>query len=212
LRRTTKAALGGLAGFALVLGGTGVANGALSTILKVFEDTEDLRATTPEVKTSDALDSAKAKITIAEGTNAEGTNIATFTIRVTDIDPSIQGVPLGGHLHIGECVEGQPAAAGPHYNHQVAVGGKTYTDAEVSTKTEVWFDLKSTDDGMAYDATTVQFVPVDSYPDYDPDEKYVPGVMSIVIHERETDSLGGAGAREACFPLSVPDWVPTESV
>jgi hypothetical protein len=208
VRRIANAALGGLAGCALVLGGTQAASGALSTILKVFEDTQDLRATTSGVLTSDALDSAKAKITIAEGTGS-----TTFKIRVTDIDPSIDGIPLGAHLHIGECVDGQPGAAGPHYNHQVALDPeKTYpdpkapaplpTDADVNTDTEVWFDLESTEDGMAYDATTVPFVPVDANP------LYVPGVMSIVIHERETDSLGVAGLREVCFPLSVPPhWV-----
>ena len=51
------------------------------------------------------------------------------------------------------------AAAGPHYNHEVAVDGKALpstavptrqTAAEVSPKTEVWFDLVPNADGMAY--------------------------------------------------------------
>ena len=33
--------------------------------------------------------------------------------------------------------------------------------AKVSTETEVWFDLLPNAEGMAYDKTTVPFVPVD---------------------------------------------------
>lgn len=198
MRRITKAALGGIAGCALVLGGTGVASGAL---LKIQSWSEDL-TTTPTVPLDEVLDSARAKITINQGTDS-----TTFTIRVTGIDPSIAGTKLGSHLHIGRCVEGKPTDAGPHYNHQVAVDGKKLpatevdpTDwAEVSADTEVWFDLVPNEDGMAYDTTTAQFIPVDS-----------DGVMSIVIHQRETDGTGAAGPRQVCFPVNVPQWIPEE--
>lgn len=69
---------------------------------------------------------------------------------------------------------------------------------EVSSETEVWFDLIPNAVGVASDETTVPFVPVD------PD-----GVMSVVVHVAPTNTdlllglAGGAGARQACFPLSV---------
>jgi hypothetical protein len=70
--------------------------------------------------------------------------------------------------------------------------------AEVSPRTEVWFDLLPNADGMAYDTTTVPFVPVD------PD-----GVMSVVVHVSFTKPDGSAGTRQACFPLDVSQVFPT---
>ena len=64
LKRITKAALGGLAGCALVLGGTQAASGALSEILRIHED--DLADLLME-PTAGPLDSAKATITISQG-------------------------------------------------------------------------------------------------------------------------------------------------
>jgi Cu/Zn superoxide dismutase len=200
VRRIAKAALGGLAGCALVLGGTQVASGALLEFLRIHEDTEDLLME----PTPGPLDSAKATITIGQGTND-----TTFTIRVTGIDPSIEGDTLGSHLHTGTCVEGNGGLAGPHYNQDVVVGGLDFPipgkkpgphTAAVSPTTEVWFDLIPDGEGMAYDVTTVPFVPVD------PD-----GVMSVVVHQLPTNpTTGGAGTRQACFPLSVAGIFPTE--
>ena len=209
VRRITKAALGGIAGFALVLGGTQVASGALSKILKIQGFAEDLA-----LSTEGPLDSARAKIVITENTNS-----TTFTVRITGIDPSMQGTKLGAHLHTGPCVEGQATQAGPHYNDEVVKEGKVaptalvpYPDnpAEVSPKTEVWFDFVADAEGMAYDRTTVNFIPDDS------DSTRKPGVMSVVVHVRETNTdyntpfdgaiVGDAGPRQACFPLSVPQW------
>jgi Cu/Zn superoxide dismutase len=200
VRRITKAALGGVAGCALVLGGTQVASGALSRILQVREPAEDL-LTAPG-----PLDSAKGKVTIAEAENG-----TVFRLRVTGIDPSIAGTPLGSHLHTGPCVEGDvgptPAPgtqAGPHYNHQVIAKGKTPAEATVSPKTEVWFDLVPDAEGIAFDRTKVPFVPVD------PD-----GIMSVVVHVGPTITdpsagvVGSAGGRQACFPLSVSGIFPT---
>lgn len=201
MRRITKAALGGLAGCALILGGTQVASGELLEILRIHEDTEDLLME----PTSGPLDPAKATITIGQGTND-----TTFTIRVTGIDPSVDRQTLGSHLHTGTCVEGDGVLAGPHYNHDVVVGGKDFPipgkkpgphTAEVSPNTEVWFDLMLDGDGIAYDVTTVPFVPVD------PD-----GVMSVVVHVSATNqATGAAGTRQACFPLSVPQWIPAST-
>jgi Cu/Zn superoxide dismutase len=196
LRRITKAALGGLAGCALALGGTQVASGVLSTIFR--DQSENLLAT------SGPFDYAKATTTIT----VDGNN-TTFRIDLTKIDPSAEGKLLGSHLHTGPCIEEiAGGSAGPHYNHEVVTknkslptGEKTYGyTAEVSPNTEVWFDLIPDAEGTATDETTVPFVPVD------PD-----GIMSVVVHVRETNTAygvpfpgvaGSAGTRQACFPLS----------
>jgi Cu/Zn superoxide dismutase len=208
VRRITKAVLGGLAGSALVLGGTQAASAALEAKFWFRDGLTDL------LKTEGPFDSAKAKITIAERTNGR----TTFRIRVRGIDPSIAGSTLGSHLHTGKCVEGDfgnpdadvPAIpggqAGPHYNHDVVVGGKKFPaagvapedTARIGPETEVWFDLVTDEGGVAGDETTVPFVPVD------PD-----GVMSVVVHVASTNpDTGAAGTRQACFPLSVPQWIP----
>jgi Cu/Zn superoxide dismutase len=199
LKRITKAALGGLAGCALALGGTQVASGVLSTIFR--EQSENLLAA------SGPFDYAKATTTIT----VDGNN-TTFKIDLTKIDPSAEGKLLGSHLHTGPCIEEiAGGSAGPHYNHEVVTmnksfptGEKTYGyTAEVSSPdTEVWFDLIPDADGNASDETTVPFVPVD------PD-----GLMSVVVHVGGTNSAYGvpyhegkvagfAGTRQACFPLS----------
>jgi hypothetical protein len=83
------------------------------------------------------------------------------------------------------------------------------TIAEVSPDTEVWFDLVPNEDGMAYDETTVPFVPVDRE-----------GGMSVVVHVLPTNTkddyptfggaVGSAGTRQACFPVNVSELFPTE--
>jgi Cu/Zn superoxide dismutase len=129
------------------------------------------------------------------------------------------GTRLGGHLHTGPCEEGNPTQAGPHYNDEVVNEGKVAptaavpdpdNPAEVSPKTEVWFEFVANADGMAYDQTTVDFIPDDSDPDPSP------GVMSVVVHVLPTQTVFGdptagqpagyAGARQACFPVLVPEW------
>jgi Cu/Zn superoxide dismutase len=194
VRRITKAAIGGLAGCALALGGTQVASGVLSTIFR--EQSENLLTT--------SLNLAKATITITPESNS-----TTFRIDLTKIDSSEEGKTLGSHLHTGPCVEEDGGSAGPHYNHDVVTrnkkfpvpGEKTYGyTAEVSPNTEVWFDLIPDAEGKASDVTTVPFVP------RDPD-----GVMSVVVHQLATNpTTGGAGIRQACFPLSVSGIFPTE--
>jgi hypothetical protein len=190
------------------MGGAGIASGEL---LKLQGRSQDLTAT-PSIAADEVLDSTRAKITINEGTES-----TTFTIRVTGINTSIAGKQFGAHLHVGPCVGASGSSAGPHYNHEVSAGGKAYPafpgeepdedTAAVNTDTEVWFDLVPDAEGMAHDTTTVQFVPVD----YHPDPKYIAGVMSIVMHQLETDENGGAGARQACFPVDVPQWIPKPS-
>jgi Cu/Zn superoxide dismutase len=206
LRRITKAALGGVAGCALVLGGTQAASGVLSEFFR--EQSENLL-----VNSGGPFDYAKATLEIAVDVEGDRT---TFNLDLTKIDPSQldlqpdEEVLLGSHLHTGPCVEETGASAGPHYNHEVVTknkslptGEKTYGyTAEVSPSTEVWFDLKLTAVSTTASAvTTVPFVPVD------PD-----GVMSVVVHIRETNTAYGdpfpgqvagyAGTRQACFPVS----------
>jgi Cu/Zn superoxide dismutase len=202
VRRITKVALGSVAACAVVLGGTQAASGALSTIFR--EQAENLLI---NPATDPPFGSAKATITIA----VEGKGTA-IRIDVTKIDPSIAGTLLGSHLHTGPCLEESGGSAGPHYNHEVVTKNKSFPvqgertygyTAEVSPNTEIWFDLTPDAAGKASDETTVPFVPVD------PD-----GVMSVVVHMLPTNTnpllglVGGAGTRQACFPLSVSGIFP----
>ena len=195
MKRITKSVLGGLAGCGLVVAGT-MAAGA-STTYRYVDKLGDFSAA------EGPFDSTTGKVTIVQNDN--GTT--TFSIKITGIDISAAGEEFGAHLHVGECVDGDYAdpsikkiagsQAGPHYNADIAAGVPA-ADAEISPDTEVWFDLiPSKEDGAANDSVTVPFVPVDS-----------DGVMSIVIHAEHTNTdTGGAGPRQACFPLVVPeDW------
>jgi hypothetical protein len=167
----------------MILGGTQVAVGALEGDYKFRDALADL------LGTDGPFDSAKAKTTITHTT--AGT---TFTIRVTDInttDPSVVGKPFGAHLHVGSCDSG--LATGGHYKDDPTVP----TAVE---ENEVWFVLKPTEDGMAYDETSVEFVPEDRIGN---------GKMSIVIHVGAVDEISD---KQACFPLDVPsEWTPEPS-
>jgi Cu/Zn superoxide dismutase len=174
VRRITKAVLGGFAGCALVLGGTQVATGEVDVTTYTFAGPlRDL-----QVNTAGVFDSAKALVKIAETTGE-----TTYDIRVKGIDASAAGLQFHSHLHTGPCIEGDGTAAGPHYNSQAAAGQPI---PDVSPSTEVWFELKPNEDGVATYETSVSFVPTDFHADQ---------VMSIVIH-----SLNSS-AREACLPL-----------
>jgi hypothetical protein len=191
MRRITKAALGGLAGSALVFGTMQAANGASTETYKYTGGLRDVRAG------AGAYDSTHAKVTIVQ----RDTVSTKFSIKITGIDISASGEKVGAHLHIGPCVEGDGDAAGRHYNSQMVPAGTltVYADAEKNSDTEVWFDLvPSKEDGAASFTSTVPFVPKD-----------VDGVMSIVVHIEPTQpDTGFANSRQACFPLSVPQWIP----
>jgi Cu/Zn superoxide dismutase len=207
LKRITKAALGGVAGCALVLGGTQLASGLSSSIVNYPYEGELVN-----LPVAGAFDNASAVLTVKVA--PEGTD---FKVNVTDIDLTALVEPIdvaafGAHLHTGVCNKKDASKAGPHYNHEVVTEGKSFpkliggileppseTVAEVSADTEVWFNLVPNADGDATDSAFVPFVPVD------PD-----GVMSIVVHVRATNPVtGAAGDRQACFPLDVSDWAPT---
>jgi len=187
MRRITKAALGGLAGCALILGATQAAGGALPATTYTYAGAlTDLQAS------DGPFDLATALLRITETT--DGT---TFSIQIAGIDTSAEGQEFGAHLHSGPCVEGNGGMAGPHYNTDLLAGARL-KKAEISPETEMWFELVPNGAGMAVDETNVPFVPVDS-----------DGVMSIVIHAEDTDKETGlAGPRQACIPLLVPQWIP----
>lgn len=104
----------------------------------------------------------------------------SFRAYFTGLDPAAAGTTFGVHIHVGPCVAGNGAAAGPHYN---AGGG-------VSATTEVWLDFTVYRGGSGYAHTTVPFV-------------IAPGTaQSMVIHALPTATDGTAGARQACLPVS----------
>jgi Cu/Zn superoxide dismutase len=111
--------------------------------------------------------------------NAHGT---LFHLRVKGIDPAAAGHVYGAHLHVGPCVAGDGAAAGPHYN------ASTTTPPVVSDQTEVWLDFTATADGTGAADTTVPFLPT-------------PGTRSVVIHAESTAPNGTAGPRLVCLPV-----------
>jgi Cu/Zn superoxide dismutase len=185
LKRITKAALGGLAGCALVLGGAQAASGEIPVIRKLFS------APLADLNPAITLDSAEAVLKVTQ--NPDGTY---FLLRVKGINTAAANEDgFAAHLHVGPCEAGNGTAAGDHYNTDVVADGVPYTDLSVekSSRTEVWFDLFPDENGVAVDQALVQFVPVDD------------GVMSIVIHQNPNNLVGVAGPREACLPV-VTDW------
>jgi Cu/Zn superoxide dismutase len=224
LRRITKAALGGLAGCALVLAASQAANGDSANMTYLLE-----RAPTGDYqKDAGPFDQAKGTLRVSQSPD----DIASgFKLTVEDINGAA-GQEFGAHLHTGPCVdgdyaipalpatEGQPSTpakvagwqAGPHYNHEKATTGNP-TPA-VNTQTEVWFNLVPNAHGDATDDTKVNFVPTDN----SLDPLLLPGEMSIVIHVLPTNTefgvptagkpAGDAGARQACFKLLTPNWAP----
>jgi Cu/Zn superoxide dismutase len=188
LRRITKAALGGVASCALILGATQVASGSL-----VEDDTYSGELVDLMLTTEGPLDGATATLQIKQNLE-DGTE---FNLSLENIDPSAAGVEFGSHLHIGPCKEGLPGDAKGHYNHDDAL----LLPRQALHKTEVWWDLVPNAHGDANDDTSVPFVPLDSL--------HSPGEMSVVVHVQPTDhQSGAAGDRQACLPLSVPQWDP----
>jgi Cu/Zn superoxide dismutase len=128
--------------------------------------------------TADPFGGASAHVVMTS--TANGT---LFHLRVKGIDPAVAGEAYGAHLHVGPCVEGNGAAAGPHYNVSTA------TPPVASDQTEVWLDFTVDADGTGASDTTVPFLPT-------------PGDRAIVIHAEATAPNGTAGARLVCLPVS----------
>jgi hypothetical protein len=190
LKRITKAALGGLAGCALVLGGVQSASGE-TLLQQVFPgwlidlDINGLRGTTG------AFDSAKAKLKVIEASDGN----TTFSIELRGINPDFANQEFGSHLHVGGCETDDDTGTGGHYAHPADPNNPTQPLRE----REVWFDLVPNEDGVAVDQTMRPFVPEDE------------GVMSIVIHAQDTAEPGdpagrkegSAGPKEVCLPVDV---------
>jgi len=107
----------------------------------------------------------------------------TFWLLVTGLDPASAGTTFGVHVHVGPCVAGNGAAAGPHYN----------TGGTATPETEVWLDFTVLPGGFGYAVAHVPF-------------EIVPGTaQSIVIHAEPTQeggsTPGAAGSRQACLPV-----------
>jgi Cu/Zn superoxide dismutase len=136
-------------------------------------DRVDLSAATP-----DPFGDATAHLVMTP--NGRGT---TFHLRIQGIDPAVVGESYGAHLHVGPCVEGNGAAAGPHYN------ASTTSPPVVSDQTEVWLDFTVVGDGTGAGDATVPFVPA-------------PGDRAVVVHAEETAPNGTAGPRLVCLPVS----------
>jgi len=131
--------------------------------------------------TSEPLDGARAVLVMRSGDGA-----TTVFLQVTGIDRTAAGRDFGAHLHVGPCVAGNGAAAGPHYNTDVLAGR---VPPRVDATTEVWLDFTVGISGTATAIAEVPFVPV-------------PGERSVVIHRDPTDAQGVAGPRLACLPVS----------
>jgi hypothetical protein len=167
----------------LVLGGTQLAAGGVSSVLThLFPDSSltDLQPDSPN-----PFDSAKATLRIMETPTATG-----FKLEVEGIDPSVKGTEFGAHLHVGECkvLDDGSNLTRTHYN----------TDGQpASRQNEVWFDVVPNANGEATYDVWVSFAPSELSDAVDP------GVMSVVIHEKEAEY---SSPKQACLPLDVPYW------
>lgn len=131
---------------------------------------------------TDALDGATAGVTVVE---REGSTYVTF--RLQHIDRTAATRTFGAHLHTGACVAGNGAAAGPHYNDDVARGVAT---PGVSRDTEVWLDFQVNAGGAGHALVSVPFT-------------VQPGLRAIVVHALPTAPGGAAGDRLACIPVDL---------
>jgi hypothetical protein len=206
VRRITKAALGGVAGCALVLGGVQAASGEI-LLKEAFQslltdlDEDNLAPLPPSSDgqpMTGAFDSAKAKLQVIHKSGEK----TTFALKVEGID-GYAGREFGSHLHIGACVPGDADAASKHY---------TNPDLNTSLpleEREIWFRVVPDENGVATDDTTVSYMPKDTEIVLANGDRLPPdGIMSIVIHRDPTKPDGKAGPREVCLPL-VTTWVET---
>ena len=131
--------------------------------------------------TGDALDGANAMVVAVA--NAHGTVVV---LHLSGIDRSAAGRTYGAHVHSGICVAGDGAAAGPHYNSDVAAG---QVPPEISDRTEVWLDFTVTPGGTATAVAHVPFTIASG------------AAGAVVVHRDATGEQGVAGPRLACLPV-----------
>ena len=129
--------------------------------------------------TENATDGATARLWVVQAGGE-----STYVLIVQGLDPAAVGTTYGAHVHVGPCVAGNGAAAGPHYN----------SDGGVPTpENEVWLDFTVRSGGFAVARTSVPFT-------------IEPGdAQSVVIHLEPTQeggpTPGAAGGRQACLPV-----------
>jgi Cu/Zn superoxide dismutase len=130
-------------------------------------------------QTADPTDGASASVLAVR---VAGRTVTILHLR--GLDRSVAHRTFGAHVHVGPCVPGNGAAAGPHFNIDVYRG---INPPEVSSRTEIWLDFTVTRHGTGHAVSLVPFaVP--------------PGAAaSIVVHELPTDPAGMAGPRLACI-------------
>jgi len=128
-------------------------------------------------------DGASARVQVTQ--HARG---SAASLLVWGIDRAAAGTTYGAHVHSGDCVAGNGAAAGPHFNIDV------YNLAQfpvVSNATEVWLDFTVRGDGTGSAVAQVPFaVPAGA-------------ASAVVIHALPTDTTGAAGARLACLAIDL---------
>ncbi len=161
-------------------GGSSEASGSTSKPRLAYAyASESLRDLQPTIESP--LDQASARAIMV------GYRSSAFSLSIKGIDRAAAGEAFGAHLHIGPCVDGDPAAAGPHYN----IDAVNEVDPPIfSNQTEVWLDFTVLPDGRGSATAKVPFVPE-------------AGVRSIVIHAEPTQPNGSAGARLVCLPLKI---------
>ncbi|MGN6752515.1 MAG: superoxide dismutase family protein [Intrasporangium sp.] len=176
-RRLRRAAIAGLGATAAGLASIGTAAAHAAPAAHHFSGA--LRDLQPAAISP--FDGAAARALLVERPSG-----ATVVLQVDGIDRAAAGKTYGAHLHVGPCIAGDGAAAGPHYNSDAQAG---YPTPEVSQRTEVWLDFTVNRAGHGSATAVVPFTPA-------------AGTRSIVVHAMETDhGTGGAGARIACLPV-----------
>ncbi len=147
-----------------------------------FADTSVVRASgrlTDLSASSNPTDGARARVVAV----ARGDGTTQFVFVVTGLARSAKGKTLGAHVHVGPCVPGNGAAAGPHFN--------TGDGGPPSPQNEVWLDFTIRSGGVGIARTVAPF------------EIPPGGARSIVIHAQPTqEGTGLAGARLACLPVT----------
>jgi Cu/Zn superoxide dismutase len=122
-----------------------------------------------------------------------------FRVKIYGLKESAIGERYGAHLHEKQCVAGDGAAAGPHYNI-TPFNSETNLFEVISDRTEVWLDFKVDSEANSRTTANVPFVPK-------------PGDRSIVLHAkttlRESDGTNPAGwasTRLACVPFKIKSY------
>ena len=165
-----------------------LATAALATGLTL--GTGPAGAATPYIEAGgDLVDFAPAAANATDGATASlwavsGGGGSTFWLFIEGLNPAAVDTRYGVHIHVGACVAGNGAAAGPHYNSDGGVP---------TTANEVWLDFTVLPGGYGVASASVPF-------------EIQPGAArSMVIHAEPTQdggaTPGAAGARQACLPV-----------